>query len=112
MNRKTIIASLKEVKVNIDDRNNLVCSFSVVDGSRETMWSFLLGNAWEVEKLHQLFKFAGVSDLNDLENKQIRVVNNAYGQLHAFGHLTEDKFFDLAGPLDLLTYDELLSKWF
>lgn len=111
MKRSTLTVSIKDTGVHIDDRNNLVCSFVLVNEEKEAMWSFLLGNNWEVEKLHQLFKFAEVFNLKDLENKQIRVVNNSYGQPHAFGHLTEDKFFKLGGPLDVLSYDKIIDNW-
>ena len=61
-------------------------------------WSFTLGDPVEVQRLTKMMNYVGVSEVDDLERKYIRIVISygTLGTLCGFGHRTQDKFVPLS----------------
>lgn len=84
-----------------------VCSDSF-DGTLE----FSMASSNDRTQLKSLFELIGVTELSALCSKKLRAVFGKEGtdlKIKAFGHISEDKFFSLRNPMDVMCKDEVIS---
>ena len=87
-------AKIKNVSVGIDDLNRLAARMTFNGLNKCWGWSFILNRSTDINRLMKLMEYVEVHELNDLENKIVRVAEAEYFLL-GFGHPIEDKFIPI-----------------
>lgn len=70
---------------------------------------FQMESSSDRAQLQKIFDLTGMTELSALCSKKLRVVLGKDLKIKAFGHISEDKFFSLKNPLDLMHKDEVVS---
>lgn len=84
-------ARITNLKVGFDDGNRLAVMINFESQHGCCLWSFVMSNPVDVQRLSALMNYTNTYDLNDLNGKIIRKVDlDCF--MRGFGHPIEDKF--------------------
>lgn len=82
---------------------------NVYSDAIDGMLTFSMTSSSDRTRLQRLFELTGVTELSALCSKKLRVVLGNDFKIKAFGHISEDRFFPLKNPSDLMHKDEVIS---